>query len=75
MADKWPSPWVARTEVEKFSGGIIDAKYLANLDSSGRGPSGKVRCGRKVVYSVAELVAWLEARSSVIPEKKSRKLS
>ncbi|MBP8980592.1 MAG: hypothetical protein KBG09_05040 [Syntrophobacterales bacterium] len=74
MADKWPSPWVARTEIEKFSGGIVDEKYLANLDSAGKGPNGRFRCGRKVVYPVAELIAWLEARSSVIPEK-SRKLA
>lgn len=69
MADKWPSTWVARTEVEKFSGGIIGEKYLANLDSAGKGPAGRIRCGRKVVYPVAELVAWLESRSSVIPER------
>jgi hypothetical protein len=69
MASKWPSPWIARTEIERFSGGMISEKYLANLDSAGKGPAGRVRCGRKIVYPVVELVAWLEARSSVIPEK------
>ena len=69
IAAKWPSTWVARTEVERFSGGIISEKYLANLDSEGKGPVGRVRCGRKVVYPVAELIAWLESRSAVIPEK------
>lgn len=69
MASKWPSTWIARTEIERFSGGMISEKYLANLDSAGKGPAGRVRCGRKVVYPVAELVAWLESRSSVIPER------
>ena len=69
MATKWPSTWIARTEIERFSGGMISEKYLANLDSAGKGPAGRVRCGRKVVYPVAELVAWLESRSAVIPER------
>ena len=69
MAEKWPSAWVARTEVENFTGGLMTEKYQANLDSAGKGPAGRVRCGRKVVYPVAEFVAWLEGRSAVIPDR------
>jgi hypothetical protein len=69
LAEKWPSSMVSRTEIERFTGGIVSEKYLANLDSAGKGPAGRVRCGRKVVYPVAELVAWLESRSAVIPER------
>ena len=42
MAAKWPSAFVARTEAEKFSGGMIKEKYLANLDSAGKGPTGRI---------------------------------
>jgi hypothetical protein len=38
MLSKWPSTWIARTEIERFSGGMISEKYLANLDSAGKGP-------------------------------------
>lgn len=69
MADKWPSAFVARTEAEKFTGGMIGEKYLANLDSAGKGPAGRIRCGRKVAYPVNAFVKWLEARSEVIPER------
>ena len=69
LATKWPSSWVARTEVEKFSGGMISENYLANLDCLGKGPAGRIRCGRKVVYPVAELIKWLEARSEVIQDR------
>ncbi len=69
LAAKWPSAFVARTEIDRFSGGMLSEKYLANLDSAGKGPAGRIRCGRKVVYPVAELVAWLENRSTVIPER------
>jgi hypothetical protein len=69
MAEKRPSAWVARTEAEKFSGGIIKEKYLANLDSCGKGIPGRIRVGRKVVYPVASFILWLEARSEKIPER------
>ena len=69
MADKWPSAMVARTEIEAFTGGIISEKYLANLDCMGRGPVGRVRCGRKIAYPVRQLVTWLENRSAVIPNR------
>jgi len=69
MADKWPSTWVSRTEAANFSGGIISEKYLANLDSAGKGPAGRIRCGRKIAYPVDELVKWLEARSEVVSER------
>ncbi|PKN37676.1 MAG: hypothetical protein CVU62_08095 [Deltaproteobacteria bacterium HGW-Deltaproteobacteria-2] len=63
LAEKWPAPFVARTEVEKFSNGLIKEKYIANLDSAGKGPEGRFRVGRKVCYPVKNLVAWLQSRS------------
>lgn len=69
MAERWPSSMVARTEIERFTGGIMSEKYMSNLDSQGRGPAGRVRVGRKVAYPVTELVAWLESRSAVIPDR------
>ena len=63
MADKWPSAVVARTEVDKFSGGLMTSKYMANLDSAKQGPA-RVRCGRKVIYPVQSLVRWLRERSN-----------
>ncbi len=68
MADRWPSAWVARTEIKNFTGGIITEKYIANLDSQGIGPPGRVRCGRKIAYPVDELIAWLAKRTSLISD-------
>jgi hypothetical protein len=68
LADKWPSPFVARQEIRQFSGGIISEKYLANLDSQGAGPPGRIRCGRKVAYPVQELILWLERRTVNLDE-------
>ena len=70
LAAKWPSAFVARTEIEKFTGGLISEKYLANLDCGGKGPAGRIRCGRKVVYPVINFIKWLEERSEEIPARK-----
>jgi len=70
MADRWPSSWVARTEVERFTGGIVSEKYLANLDSQGKGPAGRVRVGRKIAYPVGSFVEWLEGRSTAVSSRK-----
>ena len=56
LAARWPSAFVARTEIEKFTGGLISEKYLANLDCGGKGPAGRIRCGRKVVYPIKNFI-------------------
>ena len=73
MADKWPSSVVARSEIPTFTGGLITKKYMQNLDSCGLGVPGRFRVGKKVAYPVAELIAWLEARSSAIPQRESER--
>lgn len=64
LKKSWPSPFVARQEVRTFSGGILTDKYLANLDSQGLGPPGRIKVGRKVAYPVDALIRWLESRST-----------
>jgi len=69
MVERWKSPVVARTEIEIFTGGAMGQKYLANLDSAGLGPK-RFRLGRKIVYPIRELVAWLESRSEAIADRR-----
>jgi len=73
LAARWPSPFVAREKISEFSGGIITPKSMANLDCIGEGPKGRITCGRKVAYPVAELVAWLESRSNLAPDREVNK--
>lgn len=63
MADRWSSPYVARDQVKKFTGGIINPRTLANLDSKGEGPRDRVRVGRKIAYPVDKFIQWLEGRA------------
>lgn len=62
LSKRWPSAIVARHEVPKFTGGLLNARTLANLDSLGEGPP-RGRCGRKIFYKVEDLCTWLQARS------------
>ena len=62
LKENWPSPIVARHEVAKFSGGLLNPRSMANLDSLKRGCPGKITIGRRVAYSVDDLIKWMEGR-------------
>jgi len=64
MAEKWPSAVVARTEMERFTGGMMSGKYCANLDSLNTGCPNRIKIGRKIGYPVDSLVGWLRERSN-----------
>jgi len=67
LADNWPSPLVARDQhqLDRFSGGLINSRTLANEDCRGTGPQGRIRVGRKVAYPVQSLIAWLKSKQEV----------
>ena len=62
LAASWGSTLVARSEVGRFTGGLLNSRSLANLDSQGRGPAGRFRVGRKVCYPIDSLIEWLQER-------------
>lgn len=62
LIKNWPSPIVAREEVGKFSGGLLNPRTMANQDAKKTGPAGKINMGRKVGYDVRLLVEWMQAR-------------
>ena len=64
LADNWPSPLVARDQkqLDKFSGGLLNARSLANADSLGTGPKNRVKIGRKVAYDKYALVDYMRSK-------------
>lgn len=66
LAASWPSPLVSRDSVEKFTGGAITQRTIANHDSKGIGPQGRFKIGRKVCYPVNAFIEWLETRTEAI---------
>lgn len=63
LGDKWPSKWVSRQSIGEFSGGILNPRTMANFDTRGLGPGGRVRIGKKVAYPVQKVIQWLEKRA------------
>lgn len=61
LAEAWGAPIVSRSDVGRFSGGLLHPRTLANYDSLGVGP-GKIVIGRRVVYEVDSLVEWMKKR-------------
>jgi len=64
MADRWPTPVVARKAIREFSGGVLSPKTMANEDCNGTGPEGRFLLMNQVCYPVANLIEWLKSRSS-----------
>nr|WP_320050621.1 hypothetical protein [uncultured Desulfuromonas sp.] len=65
LVDRWPSGLVARRDVGTFSGGLLNAKTLANRDSAGTGPRVRITIGRRVCYPVESLVEWMGEEATV----------
>ena len=65
LKEKWPSNFVERQQVARFSGGILHPRTMSNLDSRNEGPPGRIRIGKKIAYPIDSLVKWLEMRSTL----------
>jgi hypothetical protein len=68
MVKGWPSAILARTEVERFTGGMMNPKYQANLDSLGKGPE-RIRIGRKIGYMTRTYADWLKSKAAVVEKR------
>jgi len=66
MAAKWPSEFIARCKIAEFTGGMLSSKSMANYDSLGEGPGGRIKIGRKSGYIKPPLVEWLKSRAKLV---------
>ena len=62
LKQKWPSAFVARKDVARFTGGLISPGTVANADCVQKGPEGAIRVGKNVGYPIDSFIAWLEKR-------------
>ena len=67
MAARWPSEIVSRGRLEEFSGGLINGRTMANIDSDPdvKSPP-RIRFGRKIGYPVVPLTDWMRERSVIL---------
>lgn len=64
LKDHWCAPIVSRDQIENFTGGALNRRTLANLDSMGEGPANRFKVGRKVCYPVEAVCEWLASRAA-----------
>lgn len=64
-------PIIARSEVHRLTGGVLNGRSLANLDSLGQGPDGKIYIGKRAAYTREALLDFLAARMRPAPERPS----
>lgn len=62
IAADWPSPFVARSEIEKFTKGLYKARSMNTLDGSGKGIKRKIKVGSKVSYLKQDIIDWIKER-------------
>lgn len=66
IKDKLPE-YICRKDVKAvltpYFGHVYSTKYLANLDSKGKGPK-NIAVGRKIYYKREDFLAWLEQRTT-----------
>lgn len=66
LANKWPSDIVYRKDIPAFTGGVFSAATMANFDSQGKGPQGRIRVNKKQAYRIQPLIRWMEDMSEVL---------
>lgn len=62
MAEDWPSPFVARTEIEKFTKGLYKTKSMNVFDGMGTGIKRKILLGSRVAYLKEDVIEWLKQK-------------
>lgn len=70
LEESWPSPIVARRDVEAFSGGLLRRGTLANHDSKGTGPREKFDFREGAAYSKSSLLDWMFGRLIAKPNRR-----
>ena len=61
-----PSGWIIRPNINEKTGGLLDRRTMANLDSLGKGIPGRITSGRKVAYPVQAVVEFLIKRYKIV---------
>lgn len=62
MAEDWPSPIVARSEMEHFTHGLYKPRSMNTLDATGKGIKRKLRRNTKIAYLKEDVINWLKKR-------------
>jgi len=57
--------WLLRKKLSALLGGAYSVKYLANLDSEGKGIKPRLRIGGRVAYPKSAVITWLKQQCTI----------
>ena len=65
-------PLLTRAEIQRITGGAVNAKTLANLDSlnDGSGIPDRIRVGSRIGYPTPAVIVWLRNQIKTISDSK-----
>lgn len=68
IIENCPCGFITRMEIENVTGGLLNPKSVANMDSDPEveGIKGRFKVGRKVCYPVKYVIEFLESRAQII---------
>lgn len=62
LADDWPSPFVARSEIENFTKGLYKPRSMNTFDGAGKGIRRRIVFRNKVAYLKEDVIEWLKSK-------------
>ncbi len=62
VAANWPSPFVARSEMEHFTRGLYKPRSMNTFDARGDGLKRRILLGNKIAYLKTDVINWLKGR-------------
>lgn len=62
IAEEWPSPFVARSEMKKFTKGLYKARSMNTFDGANKGIKIRIQLGSKIAYLKEDVIEWLKQK-------------
>lgn len=62
LDNDWPSPFVARTEIEKFTQGKYKPSSMKRFDTKNEGINRKIKFKSKIAYLKEDVINWLKGK-------------
>lgn len=60
IAEEWPSPFVARSEIGNFTKGLYKPNTLNTYDAKGCGIKRRLQRGMKIAYLKEDVIEWIK---------------
>ena len=64
LAEEWPSPFVARSEIGNFTHGLYKPRSMNTFDGAKQGIKRKIQFRSKIVYLKEDVIEWIRTKKN-----------